>query len=301
VLIQVGRRGPTSPNANNERVVVSLDDRVVTAPAIPPPGDYADAATPSVGTDAKALLPVFGATLTQDDPAQPPCPALGSVWRRLKPQTKGKPQPRLITLNGNAATTLALFSGAKPTGDNALDCINRSGPGALEMLVPAAQARKQLWLSVGSDTPVEESSATLTTRPGAGAYVVDGGPGGFDPTSGGPGGGFPSDCAKSDASHASVGGAIFKGNVKRLNKRRHMSIPLKLTKGPVCDVRLDLEGPHGRIYATRRIVRVKSGSQFIRLTRNSKLVKGGYRLAITALGRTGEHVTVKSTLKARLA
>src|SRR3954469_14812853 len=279
VLIQVGRRGPASPDANNERVVVSLDDRLVTAPAIAPPGEFANAATPQVKPEAKTLLPLFGATLTEDDPAQPPCPALGSVWRRLKPQTSGKPQPRLITVNGNNATALALFSGSKPTGDNVLDCINRSGSGALELLVPASQARKELWLSVGTDEPVEESSATLTTSPGAGAFVVDGGPGGFDPTAGGPGGGFPSDCAKSHAARASVGGAVFKGNVKRLDKRRHMSIPLKLSKGPICDVRLDLKGPHGRIYASKRIVRVKSGRQFVQLKRprGVALVKGSYK------------------------
>jgi hypothetical protein len=302
VLIQVGRRGPASPNPNNERAIVSLDDRLVTAPAIPPQGDYADAATPGIDPEAKALVPLFGATLTQDDPAEPPCPALGSIWRKLRPQKKGTPQPRLITVDGNDASTLALFNGPKPTGDNVLDCINRSGRGALKMLVPPAQAKKQLWLSIGTDAPVEESTASVTTRPGAGAYVVDGGPGGFDPTPGGPGGGFPSDCAKADASRASIGGSPFKGNLKRLNKRRRLSIPLKLTRGPICDVQLQLKGPHNRVYATKRIVRIKSGQQFVNLTRprNTKLTKGSYRLAITALSRTGEHVTVKSTLKARL-
>jgi hypothetical protein len=302
VLIQVGRRGPAT-QPNDERAIVSLDDRIATAPAIPPQGDYVNANTPSVAPDAKALVPLFGATLTEDDPAEPPCPALGSVWRKLRPQTKGTPQPWLITVDGNDATSLALFSGAKPTADNVLDCIDRSGRGALKMLVPAAQAKKQLWLSIGTDAPVEESTATLATRPGAGAYVVDGGPGGFDPTSGGPGGGFPSDCARADASKASVSGAAFKGNLKRLDKRRHLSIPLMLVHGPICDARLELKGPHNRVYATRQIVRIKSGRQFISLTRprHSTLAKGSYRLVVTALSSTGEHVTVKSTLKARLA
>jgi hypothetical protein len=299
VLIQVGRRG-TPGSADNERAIVSLDDRIVTAPAIPPPGDYANAQAPGINPDAKALVPLFGATLTEDDPAEPPCPALGSVWRRLNPQKTG--EPRLITVNGDDATTLALFSGPKPTADNALDCINRSGRGALKMLVPAQQAKKQLWLSIGTDAPVEESAASLATRPGAGAYVVDGGPGGFDPSPGGPGGGFPGDCARADASKASIGGKTFKGNLKRLNKRRRLSIPLNLAKGPICDVQLELRGPHNRVYASRRIVRVKSGRQFITLTRprDTNLVRGGYRLAVTALSKTGEHVAIKSTLKARL-
>jgi hypothetical protein len=299
VLIQVGRRG-TPGSADNERAIVSLDDRIVTAPAIPPPGDYANAQAPGINPGATALVPLFGATLTEDDPAEPPCPALGSVWRRLNPEKTR--EPRLITVNGDDATTLSLFSGPRPTADNALDCINRSGRGALKMLVPASQAKKQLWLSIGTDAPVEESAASLATRAGAGTYVVDGGPGGFDPTPGGPGGGFPGECAKADAAKASIGGKTFKGNLKRLNKRRHLSIPLKLAKGPICDVQLELRGPHNRVYASRRIVRVKSGRQFISLTRprDTNLVRGRYRLAVTALSTTGDHVRVKSTLKARL-
>jgi hypothetical protein len=302
VLIQVGRRGaPGSPD--DERAIVSLDDRLVTAPAVPPPGDLASTQAPGINPDTKAVVPLFGATITEDDPAEPSCPALGSIWRRLNPQKKGAPQPRLITVDGSDATTLALFSGPKPTADNALDCIDRSGRGPLEMLVPAKQAKKQLWLSIGTDAPVEESTASLATGPGAGAYVVDGGPGGFDPTPGGPGGGFPGDCAKADASKARIGGAPFKGNLKRLNKRRRLDIPLKLTKGPICDVQLELRGPHNRVYASKRIVRIKGGAQFITLTRarGTKLVRGGYRLVVTALDRTGQHVPVKSTVKARLA
>jgi hypothetical protein len=301
VLIQVGRRGaPGAPN--NERAIVSLDDRIVTAPAIAPQGDYADASTPGVAPDAKALVPLFGATLTEDDPAEPPCPALGSVWRKLIPQKTGAPQPRLITVDGNDATSLALFDGTRPTADNVLDCINRSGRGALKMLVPATLAKKQLWLSIGTDAPVEESAATVATRPGAGAYVVDGGPGGFDPTSGGPGGGFPGDCAKADASKASISGKLFRGNVKRLNKRRQLAIPFKLAKGPVCDAQLELKGPGGRVYASKRVIHIKSGRQFISLNRprSPKLVRGGYALSATGLSRTGEHVRVRGTLKARL-
>ena len=302
VLIQVGRRGPPGAQAD-ERAIVSLDDRIVTAPAFPPLGDYADAATPGLEPDAKTLVALFGATLTQDDPAEPPCPALGSVWRRLKPQKGGTPQARLVTVDGDNATALALFSGSKPTADNVLDCIDRSGRGALKMLVPATQAKKSLWLSIGTDAPVEESAASLSTRPGTGAYVVDGGPGGFDPTPGGPGGGFPADCAKADASKASIGGSSFKGNLKRLNRRRRLTIAFKLAKGPICDAELQLKGPHNRVYATKRIVRLKSGRQFVTLTRprDTDLVRGGYRLAVTALGKTGERVVVKSTLKARLA
>jgi hypothetical protein len=301
VLIQVGRRGPPD-SANNERVVLSLDDRLITAPAIPPAGDYADAATPGVDPDSQTLVALFGATLTQDDPAEPPCPALGSVWRRIKPQKTKPIVSRLITVDGNDATSMALFANPKPTADNVLDCINRSGRGSLKMLVPAGKTGKQLWLSIGTDAPVEESAARLQVEPGKGEYVVDGGPGGFDPTSGGPGGGFPGACAKADASKASISGKLFRGNLKRLNKRRQLTIPFKLAKGPICDAQLELKGPRGRVYASKRLIHVGSGRQFIKLSRarGLKLVRGGYALSVTGLSRTGEHVRVGGTLKARL-
>jgi hypothetical protein len=302
VLIQVGRRGPPH-SASDERAIVSLDDRTITGPAFQPLGDYADAGTPGVTRASDTRIPLFGATLTQDDPAEPPCPALGSIWRRIKPQRKGAPLARLITVDGSDASTITLFGGSHfPTADSALDCVNRSGSGPLQMLVPADKERKQLWLSIGTDAPVEESSARLRVEPGAGAFVVDGGPGGFDPTPGGPGGGFPGDCAKADASKASVGGPVVRGNVKRLNRRRQITIPLKLANGPLCDVELQLRGPGGGIYASKRAIRIKSGRQFIRLTRPSgtKLRSGGYALAITALSSTGDYVRVRSTLRARL-
>src|SRR3954471_4634457 len=50
VLVQVGRRGAAG-SAGNERVILSLDDRVITAPAFQPEGDYADSGTPGVGPE----------------------------------------------------------------------------------------------------------------------------------------------------------------------------------------------------------------------------------------------------------
>jgi hypothetical protein len=302
VLIQVGRRGPVG-SAQDEQVILSLDDRAVTAPAIAPAGDYADPSTPGVLPDSSSFVPLFGATLTQDDPAEPSCPSLGSIWRRIKPDKRKPAVPRLITVNGDDATTLAVFRNPRPTLDNALDCVNRSGRGSLQMLIPAADARQQLWLSIGTDQPVEESAASLRVQPGVGAFVADGGPGGFDPTPGGPGGGFPSDCARGDAQRAGIGGAVFHGNVKRLNKRRSLSIPLTVTKGPVCDVQVELVGPRGRVYASRRALRIRSGKQFVLLTRAGgiKLVRGGYKLRVTGLSSTGDYVQVRSTLRARLA
>jgi hypothetical protein len=170
------------------------------------------------------------------------------------------------------------------------------------MLIPAAQTGKALWVRLGTDVPVEESAASLRVAPGAGALVVDGGPGGFDPTPGGPGGGFPSGCATADAQRAGIGGAPIRANLKRLNKRSSITLPLKLTRGPICDVEVDLLGPRGRVYAAARAISIKSGRHFLRLKRRrTKLARGAYTLRVTALSRTGDYVRVRSTLRARLA
>ena len=81
-MLSCGRRGARG-SAENERAVVSLGARAL--PATPAPvGDVADAATPALGSGV-TQVPLGGATLTQEDPAQPPCPSLGSVWRRVVP------------------------------------------------------------------------------------------------------------------------------------------------------------------------------------------------------------------------
>jgi hypothetical protein len=301
VLIQVGRRGPVG-SAQDERVLLSLDDRTITAPAFPPEGDYADPGTPAVKPGLTTSVPLFGATITQDDPAEPPCPSLGTIWRKVKPASPATKSPLLITANGADLGTLAVFAGSTPTAGNALDCVNRSGRGALQMLIPAARARKPLWVQLGTDQPVEESAASLRVAPGAGTLVVDGGPGGFDPTPGGPGGGLPNDCAKADAERAGIGGTPFRGNVKRLNKRASITLPLKLTRGPICDVEVELLGPRGRVYASMRALSIRTGRHFLRLKRRpTKLAHGAYTLRVTALSKTGDYVRVHSTLKARLA
>ena len=210
VLVQVGRRGPVG-SVQNERAIVSLDDRPLPSPPAPTPGDSADTSTPLAATDVNNVLRLTGATITEEDPAEPPCPSLGSVWRRIVPAKKG---PRLISANGSEAATLTVFQGAAPTGDNVLDCVDRAGRGDLQMLVQA-KARKPLWIRVGTDDPPAGSTASLRVEPGTGAFVVDGGPGGFDPTPFGPGGGFPLECDAADASRASVSGPLFKGTLKQ--------------------------------------------------------------------------------------
>jgi hypothetical protein len=295
VLIQVGRHG-TVRSADDERALVSLDDRPFAAPSGPLPGDFiAGAATPKAHITENTIVPLFGATLSEEDPTEPVCPALGSVWRRVVPSNN---EQKLISVEGGDAATLTVFAGASPTPGNALDCVNRVGHGQMQMSVPVRK-RQPLWIRIGTDRPPDQSSATLTIAPGAGAFVVDGGPGGSDPTTGGPGGGFPDDCAKGDAQRAGITGARFGGKVKQLNRRGAVALPLTLKSGPVCDVQIDLVGPGGRTYAVARTLRLKSGKRRVRLQRVDRLRRGGYHLRVTGLSQLGDLVPVKSTLRGR--
>jgi hypothetical protein len=295
VLVQVGRRGaPGAPD--NERAIVTLDDRPIDAAPPQPPGDSAGPDTPTPHTNADNLLPLFGATITEEDPAQPPCPSLGSVWRRIVPT---RPGPRLITANGGEAATLTVFTGRQPTADNVLDCVDRAGGGALQMLVEA-RAGKPLWIRIGTDDPPAGSSATLRIDPGNGAFVVDGGPGGFDPTAFGPGGGLPAECDRADASKASLSGPRLNATVKQLGRRSVLTLGATVKKGPLCDVDARLVGPRGKVYASGRSIRLGGGRRRVRLTRTRRLTKGSYSLQVTALDGLGNPVRVRSSVKAKL-
>jgi hypothetical protein len=295
VLVQVGRRGARG-TPDNERAIVSLDDRPLSAPDSPPSGDVAGPGTPLAPTGVNGLVPLAGATTTDEDPAQPPCPSLASVWRKVVPTRAG---PRLISAGGGDASTLTVFAGARPTGDNVLDCVDRAGGGSMQMLVQA-KARKPLWIRIGTDDPPDGASATLRIDSGAGELVVDGGPGGFDPTAFGPGGGFPSECARADAAKSSLSGPRLNGSAKELGKRGTLTMSATVKKGPLCDLDARLVGPKGKVYAKARSVRLKGGRRHIRLTRRRKLVRGSYSLQVTALDGLGDPVRVRSTVKAKL-
>lgn len=296
VLIQVGRRG-TQKSPDDERAVLSLDSQPLPAPTAALPGDVADAGTPGLHTKGATTIPLATATLTQEDPATPPCPSLGSVWRRYVPKDRGT---RLISVGGNEATTLTTFAGAKPTKDNALDCVNRLGRGEIQMKVPTRPGLP-LWIRIGTDRPPDRTTASITITPGAKAFVADGGPAGSDPTTGGPGGGLPSDCGKADAAQASITGPRISGRLKQLNRLRSFRANLTLKKGPVCDVTIELVGPRDKTYASTRLLRLKAGKRSIALHRFGRLRRGNYRLRVTALSRFGEQVIVRGSVKGRLA
>lgn len=141
VLIQAGRAAGTEP------ILLALTTSALAQAS--PEGDHGRLA-PDVG-GAPTRVPLAGATLSDEDPAQPRCPAAGTVWRRV-PAPAGT---YLVTAAG--ADTLAAF--ATLSGDGALDCVNRTrGPAALRIAVGGT-----FWVRLGADSPAA-APASLTIQ-----------------------------------------------------------------------------------------------------------------------------------------
>jgi hypothetical protein len=297
VLFQVGHRGRPGP-VENERVVVSLDAQPLDPFSIPA-GDFADpATTPRASTRRGTIVPLFGTTTTEEDPAQPPCPSLGSIWRRVEIGRR-KPARRLVRVTGASVSTLAVFSGSRPTGENVLDCVTRSDFGPLHMLVPTRRGR-DLWIRLGSDRPSSGRRAKIRVEDGTDRVAVDGGPGGFDPTTGGPGGGLPAACERSDTDRALIRGRRITGSAERLNRRPTIAVRVRVRRGPVCDVEVELVNRRGHVYGTTRAVWLK-GRRVVRLRRVGQLRRGVYRLRVTAISQLGERERVRTRVSGRLA
>lgn len=293
VLVQVGRRGARSgPEA--EQVVLSLRVEPLLDFGTPA-GDRGNLAAPLAPTSRAGFVDLPGATITEEDPAQPPCPSLGTVWRRVVP---GRSERRLIRASGRGVETLTVFAGKRPTGDNVLDCVNRAGPGALEMVVPTRR-RRTVWIRIGTDAPPDGAEATLRILPGAGQTVVDGGPGGFDPTPGGPAGGFPAACSTADARRAKITGRAPSGRAGAYNRFRRVPLSIFVRGASVCDAELRLIGPRGRVYAKGQAIRL-TGRRVVRLPRLRTFRSGAYRLKVTAVSRHGRRIGVRTRLRGRL-
>ena len=90
VLVQVGRRGAAG-TPDDERALLSLRRRA------DPDVHAAVAGRPrrrrsrrSARAKRPTQVPLASATITGEDPATPPCPSLGTVWRRLIPGNSGR-------------------------------------------------------------------------------------------------------------------------------------------------------------------------------------------------------------------
>jgi hypothetical protein len=292
VLIQVGRRGPRG-SADDERVLLSLTaEPLAVLPA--PPGDAAAFFTPRASRGANSVR-LGGATVTEEDPVQAPCPSLATVWRRVIPNRDGH---LVFSVATSRVSTLTVFSGRVPAPDSALDCVVRSSFGSLRMRVRARE-EEPLWVRLGTDRPPPGASATLRVSDGEDAFVIDGGPGGFDPTTGGPGGGFPGKCSRADAEEARITGPRFRGFLEPLNRRTELPLEIAVERSPVCDVELVLVGPRGRVYAEALAISL-SGRKRVALERVRRLRRGTYRLRVTALSEFGDRVPVRTAVSGRL-
>jgi hypothetical protein len=297
VLFQVGHRGQAGA-PENERVVVALEAQALDPFSIPA-GDFADpATTPRARSRGGTIVPLFGTTTTEEDPAEPPCPSLGSIWRRLEVGGR-RPGYRLISVKGASASALTVFSGSRPTGTNALDCVTRSDFGSLQMRVPARPGR-DLWIRLGSDRPRDGQSAKISVEDGTDAVVVDGGSGGFDPTTGGPGGGLPAACERSDLDRALIRGRRISGSAESLNRRTTLALRVNVRRGPVCDVEAELVNRRGHVYGVARTVWLK-GRRTLKLRRVARLRRGVYRLRVTAISQLGDRERVRTRVSGRLA
>jgi hypothetical protein len=293
VLFQVGRHGAVG-SADDERALLALEVLAVK-PLRSPRGDTAGSVTPKVGGSASTVN-LAGSTITGEDPADPPCPSLGTVWRRYVPGANGR---RVISVSGSDATTLTAFAGRRPSGSNVLDCVDRAGGGDLQLNVPVRRGRT-VWIRVGADETSGGERARVRVTDGSNRTVVDGGPGGFDPTPYGAGGGLPSVCDSADVAKARVSGARLRGRARAYNGGRRVRLAVRVRGASICDAELRLYGPGGKIYAKGLAVRLKGGRTVARLSRLRTLRAGAYRLEVKGVSLRGKRVTVRGSVTGRL-
>ena len=154
VLIQAGRT-----EGNAERIVLSLTATPVDALPLPV-GDDARR-TPAIARDAIVSVPLGGATLTEEDPAQPQCAAAGTVWRKVNVQRDGTHE---ITVKGDAVGAIAAFVGKAPGADNAVACANRTSKSGALTLKAEAKRKDTIWLRLGTDAAFKDASALVVVR-----------------------------------------------------------------------------------------------------------------------------------------
>jgi hypothetical protein len=160
-----------------------------------------------------------------------------------------------------------------------------------------ARRRQTLWVRVGTDRTTGASGALLRVADGSRRMVVDGGPGGFDPTAGGAGGGLPSACDRAAAERAVVRGPAIRGRAK--GRRGSLAIRLRTRRSSACDARLTLVGPGNAVYARARLPRLH-GKQTVRLALARTLKRGRYRLRIKARSERGGLADVPTGVRGRL-
>jgi len=291
LLIQAGRRGAAG-SAEDERAMLSLTAAAV-ADTPRPAGDEAPGAP--VADDRP--FAIGGATTTEEDPAQPACPALGSVWRRLPAGASD------VAVFGDAVATLAVFTGERPAGEGAVACVDRETRGALRVRV---DRREPVWVRVGTDRAAPGATATLVAGAPGAAGTAGPASGGSAGSGDGRGVGTGVPCVPRaqgrtarTRSRVALALAGRRQGVRQRNRFRTFPITVQVFRGPLCAVRLDLLGPRGRVYARGTASRL-GGRRSVRLRRVRRVVRGTYRLRVTARSRTGRRFAVRASSRPRL-
>jgi hypothetical protein len=152
---------------------------------------------------------------------------------------------------------------------------------------------------IGADQTVGGESAGDKIDDGANRTVVDGGPGGFDPTPGGPGGGLPTVCDQTDVTRARISGPRLRGSAHAYDVAV-VGVPIRVRGASICDAELRLFGPGGKVYAKGVAVRLKPGSSVARLPRLRTFKPGAYRLEVRGVDLRDRRVVVKGSVTGRL-
>lgn len=284
VLVQVGRRA----EQGGEDVLLSLAQTELDLPP-GPAGDRAGDA-PRVTAGVPADVALGGATITEEDPAQPACSSLGSVWRRFDAPAA---RAYAISVDGPAASTLTVHAGAAPTGDNALACTDReSSAGPIAVSINGTPGTP-LWIRVGADRPANDAAGRLLiadagpTSPSLpGPSPAPGlspapGPVPVVPPSDGRGPVRPPVAARRTRLFFSR----FGGSARKRARTKTIVVRLRTVNGTVSRISAVLVGPRGRVYAAGRRTKALRGKGTLTIKRSRRYVRGVYRLRI--LGRVG--------------
>ena len=283
VLVQVGRPDGQAP----ERVVLSSAE--LALPALGAlTGDVAGDA-PTVALGSATGVSLAGATVTEEDPAQPACPASGTAWRRFVAVATGTQQLRVA---GDAVSSLTAFVGAAPTADDAVDCRLRSGAGAQLSLDVPAVAGQVVWVRLGSESSAADAAGTLavggpgTPLPG-GPLLPPGTPGGPVIT-GAPGTGTGTGTTPAKVPSVTVG-LIRKRRAARLTVRGGVTLrAFKVT------IQRRVGSKYRTVARASRAASLASGKRAtVTLKRVGKLSpRGRYRIIVTARTATTPSRTV---------
>jgi hypothetical protein len=276
VLVQVGlRRVPAAPQ--DEAVVLALSETLLGIdPA--PAGDRAGLATPQLGRDGEDVVDLAGATTTEEDPVTAACPSLAGVWRRFVPRRGGR---WTISARGRDVTSLAVFAGSRPSPEGSVDCVDREGSGTLALPV-RARARRPLWIRVGTDRPARGARARVRAVPAQPGETATGGACLAEP--------------RPRLRAALVGVPV----VPARNRARELTLRLRVLRGPLCEAQLRVVGPRGRLYARTSVPVLARGVRVVRVPRVRRLVRGHYRLRISATGVARRPVSLPTALTFRL-